>query len=71
MDAGKEIIEIGAKCYETYPCQHYCTLKNGERIMLNGREIVKRRPDLSKSEHFARYTEMAMKVVFGGDYVDE
>jgi hypothetical protein len=56
-----DIVEIDDVCFESYPCQHHCTLKSGEIVMLGAREIVKRRPDLLKSGHFSYYTEANLR----------
>jgi hypothetical protein len=57
-----DIVEIDDICYESYPCQHDCTLKNGEIVMLGAEEIVKRRPDLlTEKGHFSYLTDANKK----------
>ena len=52
-------IKVHSMCYQTYPCQHYCTINNVNKL-LNGLEIKKllienNMTDTKDYEHFKKY----------------
>jgi hypothetical protein len=57
-------IDTGDECLESFPCQHYVSINDGEKELMGGVEIFElyEKYDLEVPGHFKEYNPKTFKI---------